>query len=193
MVLFLVSAIALLGSPGPGIAALILVGRTAGLSGGLRYYAGLQLGLAAAAALSAAGLYSLLRAYPAAMRGLSVAAAIYLIYLAYKIAASPVGSSIEGRDTRPSWTAGLLLGVANPKAYAAFATLLASHPLSQATAASDLLLKWTLCIAVIVVVDIAWLLVGVSLNLMSIHPTVERILNLSLSAMIVGAAMLTLA
>ena len=46
---FLLSAVALLGSPGPGIAALVAVGRADGLQGGLRFYGGMQIGLAAAA------------------------------------------------------------------------------------------------------------------------------------------------
>ena len=40
IVLFSVAALVLLGSPGPGIAALISVGRTKGLVGGLRFYGG---------------------------------------------------------------------------------------------------------------------------------------------------------
>lgn len=54
---FLVAAIALLGSPGPAIAALLAVGRAEGWAGGLRFFAGLQIGLASAAAISVVGLF----------------------------------------------------------------------------------------------------------------------------------------
>jgi threonine/homoserine/homoserine lactone efflux protein len=54
--LFVVAAVVLLGSPGPAVAALVAIGRGEGFSRGLRFYAGLQIGLALAAAASATGL-----------------------------------------------------------------------------------------------------------------------------------------
>jgi len=51
--LFSLAAIVLL-APGPGIAALLAVGKEKGFSGDLSFYGRLQLGLAIAAALSAA-------------------------------------------------------------------------------------------------------------------------------------------
>src|ERR1700759_5661153 len=91
--LFLTAAIGLLGSPGPAVAALIAVGRIRGLVGGLPYFLGLQAGLATAAGITAAGLFSLLTAFPSALRVMTIAATVYLIYLAYKIASSPVGTA----------------------------------------------------------------------------------------------------
>jgi threonine/homoserine/homoserine lactone efflux protein len=187
---FLVSATALLGSPGPGIAALVTIGRAEGFSRGLRYYAGLQVGLAAAAAISAAGLISVLLAFPAMMAALTLVATVYLVYLAYSIATVPVGSSLTGARTSSSPVAGLLLGLTNPKAFAAFATLFASHRLLPADPQADLFFKWLLCVLVILVVDLAWLLVGVGLNKASLPPAGERVLNLTLGALIVCAAIL---
>src|SRR4051794_7990612 len=96
---FVAAATALLGSPGPGIAALLAVGRSEGWAGGLRYFAGLQIGLAVALAICGAGLVSLLAAYPAVTRVMIVAATIYLVYLAYAIATSPVG---KDQPVRPA-------------------------------------------------------------------------------------------
>src|SRR5215470_16553003 len=88
--LFLLAAVALLGSPGPGIAALLAVTRGGGLRAGLRYYAGLQVGLALAAAISAAGLFSLLAAFPMLLKAASIAAVLYLVILAWKIGSAPI-------------------------------------------------------------------------------------------------------
>src|SRR5690348_4135481 len=93
--LFLTAAVGLLGSPGPAIAALLAVGRARGLVVGLPYFAGLQLGLATAAGVTTAGLFSLLAAFPSALRAMTIAATVYLIYLAYRIASSPVGHGAE--------------------------------------------------------------------------------------------------
>jgi hypothetical protein len=55
---------------------------------------------------------------------------------------------------------------------------------------ADLFFKWLLCVLVILVVDLAWLLVGVGLNKASLPPAGERVLNLTLGALIVCAAIL---
>ena len=56
VMVFTLAATALLGSPGPGIAALIAVGRSRGAIGGLRYFGSMQLGLALAAGLRSSAL-----------------------------------------------------------------------------------------------------------------------------------------
>jgi threonine/homoserine/homoserine lactone efflux protein len=179
--LFLTAAVGLLGSPGPGIAALVAVGRARGLVGGLPYFLGLQLGLATAAGMTAAGLFSLLAAFPSALRVMTIAATVYLIYLAYRIASSTVGEAAQaGNGAHASPAAGFLLGVTNPKAYLAFASLLASYTLIKASAPQDTLIKWFLLVAVMIVVDIVWLYVGVFLRGLILSPKCERVLNVTL-------------
>jgi len=58
------------------------------------------LGLAIAAGITAAGLFSLLAAFPSALRVMTIAATVYLIYLAYKIASSPVGETARQATAR---------------------------------------------------------------------------------------------
>jgi threonine/homoserine/homoserine lactone efflux protein len=179
--IFLTAAVGLLGSPGPAIAALIAVGRVRGLAGGLPYFLGLQLGLAMAAGMTAAGLISLLAVFPSALRVMTIAAAIYLIYLAYKIASAPVGKAAQtSHGAHASPAAGFLLGVTNPKAYLAFASLLASYTLIKGNAQQDTFAKWLLLVAVMIVVDIIWLYVGVSLRGLALSSNSERLLNVTL-------------
>jgi len=187
--IFLTAAVGLLGSPGPGIAALIAVGRARGLVGGLPYFLGLQLGLATAAGITAAGLFSLLAAFPSALRVMTIAATVYLIYLAYKIASSPVGETAQasnGAHAAPA--AGFLLGVTNPKAYLAFASLLASYTLIKDSAQQDAFTKWFLLVAVMIVVDIVWLYVGAFLRGLMLSPNSERVLNVTLGLTVLIAA-----
>lgn len=189
--LFLASAAALLGSPGPGIAALLAVGRAEGW-GGLPFYAGLQLGLAIAFGATAVGLLSLLEAVPFVLRVMTLASAGYLIYLAYQIATIPVGSTLQSAQVGSSPMSGLVLGIANPKAYVAFASLLASQTLVEHDGQVDALLKWFICVIVAIVVDLAWLFVGVRLQRAALRPQTERILNFTLAATILLAAIFTL-
>lgn len=191
--LFLTSAIALLGSPGPAIASLLAVGRADGLAHGLRYYAGLQVGLALAAGASALGLFSLLQLMPSALLAMSVAAALYLVHLAYKIATAPVGSDPRSGRTPSSPVAGLFLGLSNPKAYVAFLSLFASHALIAGNQQADSLVKWLLCVIVMIVVDIGWLLIGVALKQVQMSPAIERAVNIGLAIMILAATGLAFA
>jgi threonine/homoserine/homoserine lactone efflux protein len=187
--IFLTAAVGLLGSPGPAIAALIAVGRARGLVGGLPYFLGLQLGLATAAGITAAGLFSLLAAFPSALRGMTIAATVYLIYLAYKIASSPVGETAQGSNAaHASPVAGFLLGLTNPKAYLAFASLFASYTLIKGSAQQDSFTKWFLLVAVMIVVDIVWLYVGAFLRGLMLSPNSERVLNVTLGLTVLIAA-----
>jgi len=187
--LFLTAAVGLLGSPGPAIAALIAVGRNRGFIGGLSYFLGLQLGLASAAGITAAGLFSLLAAFPPALRVMTIAATAYLIYLAWKIASSPVGATAEASNgAHASPAAGFLLGVTNPKAYLAFASLLASYTLIKDSAQQDACTKWSLLVAVMIAVDIVWLYAGVFLRGLMLSPKSERVLNVALGLTVLVAA-----
>jgi threonine/homoserine/homoserine lactone efflux protein len=189
---FVATATALLGSPGPGIAALLAVGRSQGWSGGLRYFAGLQAGLAVAVAISGVGVISLFTAYPALTRAMVVGATVYLVYLSYAIATSPVGKDQPDRLRSFSPAAGLLLGVTNPKAYLAISTLLASSLQLTVGELSNIGLKMALCMAVIIAVDIVWLWIGVAVGRTKLSAIGERIMNLAMGATILIATVSSL-
>ena len=190
--LFTLSAIALLGSPGPAIAVLVAIGRTEGFVRGLRYFTGLQLGLATAAGVSAAGLFSLIQLVPAAMQVLTIAAAIYLLWLAWKIASAPLGATDKEDSVAMSFGAGLFLGLSNPKAYIAFVSLFASQMIIAGSRDGDSLLKWGTVVAVMITVDCAWLAVGAGLRRARLSPRAERTLNVVLGIIIVGATLFSL-
>src|SRR5882757_7292100 len=111
VLLFLTAAVLLLGSPGPGIAALVSIGRAEGFARGLRFFAGLLTGLAITAALSAAGLVSLIQSIPAAAKVLAIAATAYLAWLAFKIATAPVAEADGPKPAASTALGGLLLGL----------------------------------------------------------------------------------
>jgi len=190
--LFLLAAVALLGSPGPGIAALLAVTRGGGLRAGLRYYAGLQVGLALAAGISAAGLFSLLATFPMLLRAASIVAVLYLLTLAWKIGTAPVAAAGRSQASA-SPLGGFMLGTTNPKAYLAFASLMGSTTLVGAGGSADAALKWLLIVVVILIVDLAWVLVGAALHRASLPPRIERGMNIGFAAAILAAAAAALA
>ncbi len=165
---------------------LLAVTRGGGLRAGLRYYAGLQLGLALAAAISAAGLFSLLAAFPVLLKAASVVAVLYLVTLAWKIGTAPIEAA-ENASIPASPVGGFFLGITNPKAYLAFASLMASSTLIGSGASADATLKWVLIVAVILVVDMAWVLVGAALHRAALPPRAERAMNIAFAAAILLA------
>ena len=183
--LFLLAAVALLGSPGPGIAALLAVTRGGGLRAGLRYYAGLQVGLALAAGISAAGLFSLLAAFPVLLKAASITAVLYLVWLAWKIGSAPVAAA-GSTGVSASPIGGFFLGITNPKAYLAFASLMGSFRLIP-IAGVDAAAKWILCVAVMMIVDLAWLWVGALVHHLPLRPRAERAANVAMGCLILAA------
>jgi threonine/homoserine/homoserine lactone efflux protein len=188
--LYFVAAVGLLGSPGPGIAALLAIGKTQGWARSLRFYAGLQIGLGIALALSGAGLVSVLIAYPQIASAMTVLATIYLLYLAFAIATSPVGMTTAGKPPSPSPVSGMLLGITNPKAYLAFASLLTAPLTLVPGHADNILIKLILTMLVILAVDIVWLWIGVTIGRARFAPRNERALNITMGSMIAIAAVL---
>jgi len=190
-VLFVLAATALLGSPGPGIAALIVAGRTLGLAGGFRLYAGMQVGLALAAGLSAVGLASLLAAAPMLRLILTIVSVAYLAWLAWSVATAPPEGEVGGGTSASlTFMGGFVLGVANPKAYLAFVSLFGAFVV--ASPRWDAALKWALCVLVMVVVDIAWLALGVLLGRVKLGAKGQRAMNLAMGGAILAAAGLAL-
>jgi len=186
--LFVLQAIILLGSPGPGISALVTVGRRKGFLGGLPFFAGLQVGLAVAVVVSAAGLFAIIGQSPLLTIAMSLAGCAYLLFLAWSMATAPVGDDIaddRARELQP--LGGFLLGVTNPKAYLAFVALMASAAILPAETA-DLTLKSALIMGVIVFVDLVWLWAGGALNTLGLSPSKERALNIAMGAAVALAA-----
>lgn len=186
---FTLAAVALLGSPGPAIAALLAVGRAQGFRASLPFFIALQVGLALAAGLSAAGLVSVFTAAPAVERALMLVAVAYLVWLAWKIASAPVGE-LQAAPTVASVGQGFLLGIANPKAYLAFASLIASFALLPRSSVGDSLAKWTILVAVMITVDLLWLGVGAALGGLKLSARAEQAMNLAMGAAILAAAAL---
>lgn len=193
--LFTLAAVMLLGSPGPGIAALIAVGRNRGMAGGLPFFGGLQIGLALAAGISAAGLFSAIEALPFATAAMMAAATLYLVWLAWRIASAPVGRGgpEAASGFAPDMRGGFLLGITNPKSYIAFVSLMASYTLVVPADRGDALLKWAICVVVMIAVDLAWLWIGAAIGRIALSPAAERAFNIVMGGTILGSALIALA
>ena len=132
----LLTSLAIMGSPGPATISLTATGVAFGVRRSARYLAGIIAGTIVVLVMVAAGLTGALLALPAVGPAFIVVAAAYILYLAYHIATAPPLAAADRSAPAPSLAGGLLLGVANPKAWVAIAAVfvsarIASHDRSR--------------------------------------------------------------
>ena len=174
---FIIAAFALTGSPGPATLGLAAAAAAFGMRRSLALAAGIIAGVLVVFALAAAGLTGLILTQPLLGPAVKIAAALYMVWLAWRIAtAPPLGL---GDDTRaPTFLGGIFLGVGNPKAYAAMAALQSGFILAP-DAASDAASKAILLLVIMVIGDLAWLLAGSGLSRLMRHPAWSRAINIA--------------
>jgi len=186
----LLTALAVMGSPGPATISLTAAGSAYGVRRCAPYLAGVITGTAAVLAAVAAGITATLLAVPALRDALTVIAIAYILWLAYHIATAPPITAHANAGSPPSLTGGMLLGVANPKAWIAISAVFASARLapSPLTDAGAKTLALTL---MAVMICTAWLLTGASLAPLLRDPRRSRIMNVALAVTLVGATAAT--
>ena len=188
LILFLLTALPLMGSPGPANISATAVGSAFGVRGGLRYVLGLSVGTFAVLLVVASGISTVVLAVPGAKPAMTGIAAAYILYLAWKIATAPPSSPAEAGETdaaRPRFTGGLLLAVANPKAFAAIGAVYSSGSLVPGDLAADTAAKIAALGLLTAVIPPAWLLFGAAFSALSLPAGGERALNLGLAAVLV--------
>jgi threonine/homoserine/homoserine lactone efflux protein len=185
----LLTSLAIMGSPGPATISLTAAGSAYGVRRSLAYLAGVVAGTAVVLLAVATGITAALLAVPALRRVLLGAAAAYILRLAYQVAtAPPLGAEAAGSPP-PSLSGGLLLGVANPKAWVAIAAVFASARLATG-AAGDAAAKVAVLAPAIVAINAVWLCAGASLAPLLRDPRRARAVNAALAAALVAATAL---
>lgn len=181
---FILAALALAGSPGPATVSLAATGAAFGGRGGLPYMVGINLGMCVVMAVTASGVTGLVLALPGAAPVVTALAAAYFVYLAYRIAtAPPLRDGADGRG-QPSFLAGFLLSLVNPKGYAAMAALYSGFVLIRDRPAPDIAAKFAVLLVVIVSVNAAWLFAGTGLTRFFREPRTSRIVNVSFAVLL---------
>jgi threonine/homoserine/homoserine lactone efflux protein len=190
---FVLAGVALTGSPGPNTLSLAATGAAFGARRGLGYMAGLNAGMVVVMSIVATGVSGVLLALPGATPVVVTIAALYFAYLAVRIATAPPLAASAGADRRPSFFAGVFLSLVNPKAYAAMAALFSGFVLVHGRLMLDATAKLVLLLAIIAVVNVAWLFGGAALTRFFRAPRANRIINVTFAVLLVlsvGAAAL---
>ncbi|WKE65102.1 LysE family transporter [Gallaecimonas kandeliae] len=151
----LIFTLAAAGTPGPNNMLLTASGAQFGLWRTLPFWLGIRLGNAAMLLAIGAGLGELLELYPSLHRALQILSALYLLYLAWRIAQVRLGSASQEQAKPIGVLAAAAFQFVNPKVWAT--TLASVSAFSLPGPAYWPSLSWLL---------LAWLLSGSVMNLM---------------------------
>ena len=185
----LVTSLAIMGSPGPATLSLAAAGSAFGLRRSLGYLTGIIAGTITVLIAVAAGIIAALMALPALRPIVIAISAAYVLWLAYHIATAPPLTAQAAGGNAPSFAAGMLLGLANPKGWLAIAAVFASTRIADSVR-TDTAAKTAALSMMIILILTAWLVGGVSLARLLRDPHLARIINIALAAAMVGATAL---
>jgi len=189
---FILAGLALAGSPGPATLSLAAAGAAFGPRRSLAYMVGQIVGLIGVMAITASGLVGLLLAVPGATPVVLAVSALYFAYLAFRIATAPPLSEDAAQYRQPTFLAGAILSLLNPKGYAAMAAMFSGFVLIREGISLDIAIKIAVLLAIIVAVDIAWLLAGAAMTRLFRDPRTNRIINVGFAVLLVASVLVAL-
>ena len=184
---FVLAGFALAGSPGPATLSLAATGAAFGARRGLGYMGGIVIGMVIVMCITATGVTGVLLTIPGATPLVAGLAGAYLVYLAYRIATAPPLAENTGQHRQPSFIGGVFLSLVNPKGYAAMAALFSGFVLVGEGLLLDAALKVIILVAIITVVDVAWLFVGAALTRYFREPGINRAINVTFAVLLVAS------
>jgi threonine/homoserine/homoserine lactone efflux protein len=188
VVALVITSLAIMGSPGPATISLTAAGSAYGFRRSLGYLAGIAAGTWVVLVAVAVGVTAAVLAVPGLRPLLVAGAAAYIVWLAYHIATAPPLAEQSGARP-PRAAGGLLLGVANPKAWVAIAAVFASARLARG-AALDAASKVAVLTVMVILINTAWLGVGASVAPLLRDPVRARLVNRGMAVALVGATAL---
>ena len=150
-------------------------------------------GAALTITLVGSGVVSVLMAEPAVSPILIGVAAVYMLYLAYRIAMAPPIGETAATGRVPGFGGGFLLGVTNPKGYAVFATLFSGFVVVPEDVTGDALFKGLVLFTLLTAIDVSWLVAGNALRHVFHDPKVSRRINLAFAILLLASVALAVA
>ncbi|HBN47916.1 MAG TPA: LysE family translocator, partial [Thalassospira sp.] len=126
---------------------------------------------------------------------------LYILYLAWKIATAPIrpaqGTASKSPETTPEpkapdFRGGVMLAIANPKAFAAIGAVYAAHAIAPHSLWLDNTLKIAALALVIVLVNSLWLVFGAGFARLLSDPRFGRIINILFAALLIASLAMAL-
>ena len=190
MLTFAVAILFLVGTPGPGVLSLAGVGAAYGYRDGARYLLGLFFGNLAVALTVLTGLAAIMLAMPGLRIVLATASALYLLWLAYKIAFAGARVAFIERPKPPGILGGITLQAINPKAYAVNTAIFANFPFLPDNPVAEAALKLLIFNFLWVAIHCAWLWLGVTIRRLDLPARTQRRINIGMALAMLGVVVL---
>ena len=181
--LMLASA-AVMGSPGPATLSVAFVASTFGPRRAVTYLLGAIVGTVVVLFAVASGVTATLLTFPALRVVLIAFSAVYLFWLAYRIATAPPLADQRAPGHPPPFAAATAFAIANPKAWVATTAVFAGARLAE-TATADALAKTAVLALMIVLIMVGWLFVGASFAPLLRNARRARVVNVTLAVALV--------
>ncbi|MED5595577.1 LysE family translocator [Janthinobacterium sp. P210006] len=177
-------------TPGPNNVMLATTGANFGYRGALPVILGIQAGIFVQTVLMCVGLGSVFVAYPMAQQLLRIAGALYLMFLAWKLA----GASVAGASAPKavSFAQAALFQALNPKSWLKAVTMASVFMPSQGNMLASALLVSVIGTVVGTPCNAMWALFGVSIRSVLKAPRNQRIFNLAMGAILLVLAVMFL-
>ncbi|MFT6877431.1 MAG: threonine/homoserine/homoserine lactone efflux protein [Granulosicoccus sp.] len=190
MGVFLSAVFFLLITPGPGVLSTAGVGSAFGVRAGYRYVFGLFLGTNLVAIAVVTGLAGLVLAQPGLRTLLMYASALYLLYLAAKIAFA--GSSIAFIESvkAPGIVDAILLQAINPKAYVVNTALFTGFNFANSSLLNETLWKFFLINLIWIPIHLLWLSAGIGLKQLNLPTMWQRTINILMACSLLAVVIL---
>lgn len=178
----------LLGTPGPATLALAATGATYGFSRGLPFLSGILLGLSVAITGAAIGLANLFALFPNVRMLMQFIGAMYICYIAWKIATAPVlDPESSALIAAPRFADGFILNLLNVKAYAAFLAIFSQFLLPLGSDLSSYFFTGLVCFLMATAIDVLWLWFGSAISPLFQRPREARLLRVTFAVLMISA------
>jgi len=195
MLAFTFSVLLLLITPGPGVLSTAGVGAAFGFRAGLRYVAGLCIGTNLVALIVVSGLAAIVLAITWARNTLLVLSALYLLYIAARIAFAGKKIAFIHAEEIPGIRDALILQIINPKAYAVNLTWFSGFVLIPESLVAETLLKFLIINLIWIPIHLLWLAAGNVVNQLDLSPKAHFLINIAMAlalVIVVGLAIFSL-
>ncbi len=178
-------------TPGPNNVMVTASGATFGYRATLPHVLGVGLGAATQMVLVALGIGLVFERFPVLHTALALCGAAYLVYLAWKLARAGVIADSQARRPYTLWQA-MLFQAFNPKAWVMAITTAAVFLPRDTTLRTMFLVVGGLCLLINIPCVSVWALFGSGMRHLLLRPTYRKVFNLTMSALLVLTAALSL-
>ena len=178
MITFAFAVLFLIITPGPGVLSTAGVGSAFGRTAGIRYVTGLFIGNNLVALAVVSGLAAVVLAIPMVRNILFALSALYLLYLAFRIATAGAKIAFIESSREPGIWAGITLQMINPKAYAVNTAIFSGFPFMPDALFLETVLKFTILNAIWIPTHLLWLAAGILIKRLELAPHIQFRINL---------------